>query len=90
MVGRSRDPSPSSQSSASGSKGGTQGPSSTTSSNALPLNMPHPKKFSHVNINKKFLEKTSASTPTHALSASPVLKAANSNRTFSGAYMDEK
>ncbi|KAI0359130.1 hypothetical protein OH77DRAFT_1137926 [Trametes cingulata] len=42
--------------------------------------MPHPKKFSHVNINKKFLEKTSASTPSHTSAASPVTKTASTSQ----------
>ncbi|TBU64802.1 hypothetical protein BD310DRAFT_838242 [Dichomitus squalens] len=80
-AGRSRDASPASHSSASGlssNKGGTQSPAPSGSASTPPLGMPHPKKFSHVNINKKFLEKTSsASTPTHTLPASSTSKAAN-------------
>ena len=87
-VGRSREPSPSSQSFASGSKGSTQCAPAATSSGSVPLSMPHPKKFSHVNINKKFLEKTSsASAPPHTLSASPVLRTSNANRTFSSVHL---
>ncbi|KAH9890956.1 hypothetical protein C8Q73DRAFT_734645 [Cubamyces lactineus] len=55
-------------------KGGTQPPSTSGQTHPPPLSMPHPKKFSHVNINKKFLEKTSASTPSHTHPASPVTK----------------
>ncbi|KAI0757262.1 hypothetical protein C8Q80DRAFT_1281926 [Daedaleopsis nitida] len=78
--GRSRDASPASQSSAlSSNKGGTHSPApGVSSASTPPLSMPHPKRFSHVNINKKFLEKTSsASTPTHTLSASPIPKMTN-------------
>ncbi|KAJ2978067.1 hypothetical protein NUW54_g11338 [Trametes sanguinea] len=70
-------PSPAPSSPASGvstTKSGPQPPSVSGQSNPPPLSMPHPKKFSHVNINKKFLEKTSASTPSHPHSASPVTK----------------
>ncbi|KAH9921995.1 uncharacterized protein BXZ73DRAFT_91688 [Epithele typhae] len=83
LAERSRDPSPSSSvaSGLSFSRGGTHGSPSVSSSNAPPLSMPHPKKFSHVNINKKFLEKTSsASTPPHASSASPVPRATNATQ----------
>ncbi|KAI0662570.1 hypothetical protein C8Q70DRAFT_959611 [Cubamyces menziesii] len=55
-------------------KGGTQSLSTPGQTNPPPLSMPHPKKFSHVNINKKFLEKTSASTPSHTHLVSPVTK----------------
>ena len=85
-TGRSRDASPAAHSSASGpssNKGGTQSPApSGSASTPPPLSMPHPKKFSHVNINKKFLEKASASTPAHTSSASPTQKAANQSRTY--------
>ena len=84
-VERSRDASPASLYSASGlssTKGGTQSPAPTGNASSPPLSMPHPKKFSHVNINKKFLEKTSTSTPTYSISASPVVKAAHSSRTY--------
>ncbi|CDO70272.1 hypothetical protein BN946_scf184942.g72 [Trametes cinnabarina] len=70
-------PSPAPSSPASGAstaKSGTQPPTVSVQTNPPPLNMPHPKKFSHVNINKKFLEKTSSSTPSHAHSTSPVTK----------------
>ncbi len=83
-VARSRDASPASVSSASGlssRKGGTQSPAPSGSGNTPPLSMPHPKKFSHVNINKKFLEKTS-SGPAHTIAASPALKTTNSSRTY--------
>ncbi|KAI0768545.1 hypothetical protein BD413DRAFT_128083 [Trametes elegans] len=61
-------------------KGGTQSPSVAGQAATPPLSMPHPKKFSHVNINKKFLEKTSASTPSHTLSSSPVTKSASTSQ----------
>lgn len=86
LAGRSRDASPASRSSASGvssTKGGTHSPVPTGSGTAPPLSMPHPKKFSHVNISKKFLEKSSsASTPIHTLSSSPVLKTVNTTRAY--------
>ncbi|OCH96653.1 hypothetical protein OBBRIDRAFT_765594 [Obba rivulosa] len=45
------------------------------------LSMPHPKKFTHVNINKKFLEKTSsASSPGQTPSVSATTKAGSSNQ----------
>ncbi|OBZ78955.1 hypothetical protein A0H81_00511 [Grifola frondosa] len=45
------------------------------------LSMPHPKKFSHVNINKKFLEKTSStSTSGQTLSTSAVTKTVSSQK----------
>ncbi|RDX56153.1 hypothetical protein OH76DRAFT_1468548 [Lentinus brumalis] len=75
-VGRSRDASPASSASGlSTSKGGTQSPA-PSATGAPPLSMPHPKKFSHVNISRKFLEKTT-SAPAHTLSSSPVLKTVN-------------
>ncbi|KAI0724289.1 hypothetical protein C8T65DRAFT_626036 [Cerioporus squamosus] len=78
-VGRSRDASPASSASGlSSTKGGTQSPAPSTSG-APPLSMPHPKKFSHVNISRKFLEKTT-SAPAHTLSSSPVLKTVNSSQ----------
>ncbi|KAI0651594.1 hypothetical protein C8Q79DRAFT_897798 [Trametes meyenii] len=79
---RSGEASPVPSSPASGlstSKSGTQS-SASGPTNPPPLSMPHPKKFSHVNINKKFLEKTSASTPSHTLSASPVTKTASTSQ----------
>ncbi|RPD81726.1 hypothetical protein L226DRAFT_496780 [Lentinus tigrinus ALCF2SS1-7] len=75
-VGRSRDASPASSASGlSSTKGGAPSPA-PTASGAPPLSMPHPKKFSHVNVSRKFLEKTT-SAPAHTLSASPVLKTVN-------------
>ncbi|KAH9947689.1 hypothetical protein B0H21DRAFT_691534 [Amylocystis lapponica] len=45
------------------------------------LSMPHPKKFSSVNINKKFLETTSAASPSgQALSASSTAKTGSSTQ----------
>ncbi|KAI0670160.1 hypothetical protein C8Q78DRAFT_1093678 [Trametes maxima] len=79
---RSGEASPVPSSPASGlstTKSGTQ-TSASGQANPPPLSMPHPKKFSHVNINKKFLEKTSASTPSHTLSASPVTKTASTSQ----------
>ncbi|KAI8995372.1 hypothetical protein BD414DRAFT_479342 [Trametes punicea] len=70
-------PSPVPSSPASGvstTKSGTHTSAAPGQSNVPPLSMPHPKKFSHVNINKKFLEKTSASTPGHVHATSPVTK----------------
>lgn len=79
-------PAPSSPTSGlSTTKAGTQTPSVTGQTNPPPLSMPHPKKFSHVNINKKFLEKTSASTPSLTFSASPVTKTASTSRESRGA-----
>ncbi|KAI0374436.1 hypothetical protein BV20DRAFT_987685 [Pilatotrama ljubarskyi] len=74
-------PAPSSPASGlSSTKGGTSTPSVSAHTNPPPLSMPHPKKFSHVNINKKFLEKTSASTPSHTSAASPVTKTASASQ----------
>ena len=48
---------------------------SASSSNVPTLNMPHPKRFSHVDINKRFLEKASqAASTSHAPAASTVAK----------------
>lgn len=45
------------------------------------LSMPHPKRFSHVDINKRFLEKNSqASSGSHPPVASSVAKAASTIR----------
>ncbi|KAI0823015.1 hypothetical protein BC628DRAFT_1385840 [Trametes gibbosa] len=80
---RSGEPSPAPSSPASGvstTKSAIQAPSASGQTSTPPLSMPHPKKFSHVNINKKFLEKTSASTPTHTLSALPVTKVPSTNQ----------
>ncbi|KAH9853130.1 hypothetical protein C2E23DRAFT_894867 [Lenzites betulinus] len=80
---RSGEASPVPSSPASGlstTKSASQAPSASGQTGTPPLSMPHPKKFSHVNINKKFLEKTSASTPSHPLTASPVTKVASTNQ----------
>ncbi|KAI0935969.1 hypothetical protein AcV5_004235 [Taiwanofungus camphoratus] len=61
-------------------------PSRASPANGLPsgsmaapiLSMPHPKKFSHININKKFLEKTSASPSGQVTSTSATTKGGNS------------
>lgn len=46
------------------------------------LNMPHPKKFSHVNINKKFLEKASSATVSGQTAVvSPLARTGSSSRT---------
>ena len=54
----------------------------SSGNNSTPtLNMPHPKRFSHVDINKRFLEKNSqASSGSHVSAASSVAKAASSIR----------
>ncbi|KAL4243090.1 hypothetical protein ABKN59_001033 [Abortiporus biennis] len=60
------------------SPGSSSGPHRSTGTNGVApgvnnvptLVMPHPKKFSHVNINKKFLEKTSSSAGTSIASTS--------------------
>ncbi|KAI0639145.1 hypothetical protein C8Q77DRAFT_1044914 [Trametes polyzona] len=74
-------PAPSSPASGlSTTKGGSQTPATSGQAGTPPLSMPHPKKFSHVNINKKFLEKTSASSPSHTFAASPVTKTASTSQ----------
>jgi len=61
--------------------GGDLGPSSSAtnftlgSSGSSGVNIPHPRRFSAVNINKKFLEKNSSATgATHTSSSSAVAK----------------
>ncbi|GBE78105.1 predicted protein [Sparassis crispa] len=45
------------------------------------LTVPHPKRFSHVNINKKFLEKASSTSPSgQTLSASATMKTGSSSQ----------
>lgn len=54
---------------------------SSSNSAAPTLSMPHPKKFSHVDINKRFLEKNSqVAGGSHTPAASTVTKAASSVR----------
>lgn len=55
-------PSPSPGSGSVSLRGTTLNGTSPGPSNAPPLTVPQPKKFSHVNINKKFLEKTSSAS----------------------------
>ncbi|CCM01645.1 uncharacterized protein FIBRA_03706 [Fibroporia radiculosa] len=52
---------------------------SSSQSGVPALSMPHPKKFTHSNINKKFLEKTSSTSPSgQTLSTSVTAKVGNS------------
>lgn len=57
--------------------------SATGTATAPVLSMPHPKKFSHVNINKKFLEKASSATASGPTAlASPLARTGSSSRTY--------
>ncbi|KAI0343950.1 hypothetical protein BDW22DRAFT_1355185 [Trametopsis cervina] len=57
----SKDVSPSRQDSSAGSAS-ARGMPLNGSTSGTTLSMPHPKKFSHIDINKRFLEKTSAAS----------------------------
>lgn len=57
---------------------------SASTPSAPTLSMPHPKRFTHVDINKRFLEKNSQLASTsHAPAASSATKAASSIRALS-------
>ena len=54
---------------------------SVSNANSPTISMPHPKKFSHSDINKRFLEKNSqVATASHAPAASSVVKPPSSIR----------
>lgn len=56
---------------------------STSSTSPLPsVGSPHPKKFSAVNINKKFLEKNQSSSGSSTVSHTPTLKSGGAARTY--------
>ncbi|KZT06357.1 uncharacterized protein LAESUDRAFT_192554 [Laetiporus sulphureus 93-53] len=78
LEGQLQDASPVSPSSATGSTPYRASPVNGLppgATNAPTLNVPHPKKFSHSNINKKFLEKTlSTSSPGSSSSVSSAAK----------------
>ena len=84
----SSEPSPASPSPGSGLvplRGSTPNGTAPGTSTVPTLSVPHPKKFAHSNINKKFLEKTSSTSTSGSTLVNPaVTKVGSSTRECQG------